>query len=122
MLSGGTWKVSKRRRFNSKLIEEDLFQETPTSLALLYDALSKLDTQPKQLINRNFHLFYSVTTNAIPVVLLCDSCSESEYDLSFTCFVNPPTKINNILRGDIIFLLDRSATMTSKPCTVLTNL
>eukprot|EP01084_Bolivina_argentea_P069081 125749_1 len=79
----------------------------------------KLATQPKGTLtnNRDFHLFYSVQTNAISAALLCDTGDKYDYDpsKSFTCFVNPPTQMDGVFRRDIVFLLDRSGSMTGKP-------
>ena len=75
----------------------------------------RLTATPKQMggrspSNKDFHLHYLCRTNAVSSALLKDDASKS-----FVCFVNPPVAAPDVFGRDIVFLLDRSGSMSGKP-------
>ena len=58
----------------------------------------------------DFHLHYFCASNQISAALLFD-----EHKHIFCAFINPPMVAEDVFHRDIVFLLDRSGSMTGKP-------
>jgi len=65
----------------------------------------------------NFHLKYTVESNQVSAALLTSTADHNSYDPrgSFVLLVNPPVKQEEYAPRDILFLLDRSGSMSGKP-------
>lgn len=74
---------------------------------------------PQNITSVDFDLGYRVQTNVISAALLADMPAKYSYDQSgsFVCFINPCAEIDGIFPKDIIFLIDRSGSMTGEPMT-----
>lgn len=74
---------------------------------------------PQNTTSTNFHLAYSVESNVVSSVTLVEPPNPNSWDQrgSFVTFVNPPVKPEAFTARDIIFLIDRSGSMSGQPWT-----
>jgi len=72
---------------------------------------------PQHTTSVNYHLKYTIETNEISAALLTQPADPNAYDPrgSFVLLVNPPIKQEEYSPRDILFLLDRSGSMSGKP-------
>merc|ERR1712117_139623 len=72
---------------------------------------------PQNTTSTNFHLAYSVESNVVSSVTLVEPPNPDSWDArgSFVTFVNPPVKPEAVSARDIIFLIDRSGSMSGQP-------